>query len=91
MITLDVFVSTQLQIADLEPSMDGLNRVFAAAVINRQFCEALLHEPEQALADGCLGQTFPLTDQEKALITSIRAESLSDLAKQIHRALNCRY
>lgn len=90
MITLDVFVPTQLKIADLEPSLDGLNRVFAAAVINRQFCEALLDKPEQALADGCLGQTFSLTDQEKALLASIRAESLSNLAKQIHQALNCR-
>ena len=90
MITLDVFVPTQLQIAHVKPNMDGLNRVFAAAIVNRQFCETLLHRPEQALADGYLGETFPLTELEKTLITSIRAESLSDLAKQVNRALDYR-
>ena len=90
MITLDVFASTQLQGVRRKADMDGLNRVFATAIVNRKFCEALLHEPEQALADGYLGQPFSLTDQEKSLITSIRAESLSDLAKQVNQALDFR-
>jgi hypothetical protein len=47
-----------------------------------------LSEPERALANGFLGQSFPLSEVERALITSIRAKSLPDLARQIRRALH---
>lgn len=62
----------------------GLNRVFAAAVVNRQFCDMLLKNPREALQKGYLGEVFTLTPDEVALIASIRAESLSDLAKQVY-------
>lgn len=88
MITLDVFAPTQLHNAQPVTGTDGLNRVFVAAVVNRLFREALLRAPEQALTQGYLGQPFLLTEQEKALITSIRAESLPDLARQVRRALS---
>jgi hypothetical protein len=39
------------------------------------------------LVNGYPGQTEPLSEDEKMLITSIRAESLSDLAKQVNWAL----
>ncbi len=91
MFSLDIFVPTQLHVTHPKTEMNGLNRVFAAAVVNHQFREALLREPEAALANGYLGQTFPLSEQEKRLITSIRAESLADLAKQVNRAFNNGY
>ncbi|MEP6894023.1 MAG: hypothetical protein ABI986_00315 [Chloroflexota bacterium] len=65
----------------------GLHRLFAAAIVNDQFRETLLSKPEEALANGYLGQTFPLTDQEKTLIQSIRADTLTDLAQKVNRAL----
>ena len=65
----------------------GLSQVFAAAVVNQQFCTMLLQEPSIALQKGYLGQTFSLKKEEQDLITSIRAKSLSDLAKQINRSL----
>ncbi len=68
-------------------SRKGLQRLFAAAVVNDQFREALLHRPEEALANGYLGQAFTLTDREKRIIESIRADSLTDLAQQVNRAL----
>ena len=68
-------------------SRKGLQRLFAAAVVNDQFRETLLHRPEEALANGYLGQTFMLTDHEKRIIKSIRANSLTDLAQQVNRAL----
>lgn len=85
MITLDVFSPVQIS---THTNMNGLNRVFSAAVVSRTFCETLLHAPEQALTEGYLGQPFLLTEQEKMLITSIRAESLPDLARQVRRALS---
>ncbi len=64
-----------------------LSRVFAAAVVNQQFCETLLRNPNQALHDGYLGEAFLLSKEEQDLIISTRAESLSELAKKVNRAL----
>jgi hypothetical protein len=64
-----------------------LSRVFAAAVVNQQFCETLLQNPNLALQNGYFGESFLLSKEEKDLIISIRAESLSELAKKVNRAL----
>ncbi len=66
----------------------GLSRVFAAAVVNQQFCNTLLHDPNEALQNGYLGETFSLSKEEQDLIISIRANTLSDLAKQVNRSLS---
>ena len=65
----------------------GINRIFAAAVVNRQFCELLLHEPSTALKVGYLGESFLVTNYEREIILSTRAETLADFAKQINKAL----
>jgi hypothetical protein len=72
-------------------SSSGLSQVFAAAVVNQQFCDMLLHDPSIALQKGYLGETFSLSKEEQDLITSIRAKSLSDLAKQINHSLLSKY
>ena len=68
-------------------SSSGLSQVFAAAVVNQQFCNMLLQDPSIALQKGYLGQAFSLSKEEQDLITSIRANSLSDLAKQVNHSL----
>jgi len=65
----------------------GLHRLLAAAIVNSQFREVLLSEPEMALEGGYLGQTFSLTDQEKAVISNVRAKDLTDFAQQVNQAL----
>ena len=65
----------------------GLHRLFTAAIVSDQFRETLLRRPEEALANGYLGQTFALTDQETKIIKSVRAETLTDLAQKVNRAL----
>lgn len=72
-----------------EPAMEssGLRRLLAAAVVNSQFREALLNEPELAVASGYLGQPFSLTDQEKAVISNLRAKNLTDFAQKVNQAL----
>jgi hypothetical protein len=72
-------------------SSSGLSQVFAAAVVNRQFCAMLLQDPSIALQKGYLGQSFSLSKEEQDLITSIRAKSLSDLAKQVSHSLRSNY
>jgi hypothetical protein len=69
------------------PNSSGISRVFAAAVVNQQFRELLLRDPHEALRKGYLGESFSLSPEEHGLIVSIRADSLSDLAKQVNRAL----
>lgn len=65
----------------------GLHRLFAAAVVNSQFREELLCEPESALANGYLGQTFSLTEQENAIVRTVRAKNLTDFAQKVNQAL----
>jgi len=76
-----------LSIAKAPRNYVGLSKLFEAAVVNRQFCQLLLSHPETALQQGYLGNAFDLTTEERALIVSIRATSLSDLAQQVTKTL----
>ncbi|MFZ1043320.1 MAG: hypothetical protein WCA79_17015 [Anaerolineales bacterium] len=66
-----------------QDSRIGLNSVLAAAVVNRNFRETLLRNPEAALGQGYLGKGFSLSPKETSLILSLNATSLADLARQI--------
>ena len=72
-----------LRVAETPRMFTGLNKVFEVAVLNHQFRQLLLNQPETALRQGYLGDSFDLTLEEQALIISIRANSLSDLAQQV--------
>jgi hypothetical protein len=65
----------------------GISNVFAAAVVSRSFCNMLLESPDQALKQGYMGQMFALSPEDAALIVSIRAASLPDLARQVVQTL----
>jgi hypothetical protein len=86
MLTFDIYSSPQGFRKSTVPRT-GLHRLFAAAIVSDQFRTTLLHEPEEALAKGYLGQTFSLTDQEKRIIKTIRAENLTDFAQKVNQAL----
>jgi hypothetical protein len=87
MLASDTYTSSSLRLSKTANTRTGLHRLFAAAIVSDQFRETLLRKPEEALAKGYLGQTFVLTDQEQALIKSIRADTLTDLAQKVNRAL----
>ena len=72
-----------LRIAETPRNLTGLSKLFEAAVVNRQFCQLLLSQPEAALRQGYMGNAFDLTLEEQALIISIQANSLPDLASQV--------
>ena len=61
----------------------GLSGVFAAAVVNQNFRETLLKDPERALRQGYLGKTFALSHEDASLIISLSAKSLTELAQQV--------
>ena len=81
----------QLDNTPISANSNGISRVFAAAVVNHQFCDLLLRDPHEALQKGYLGETFPLSREERDLIVSINAQSLSDLARQVNRSLRNQY
>lgn len=60
-----------------------VSKLLTAAVVSKAFCQLLLTNPAQALEDGYNGMRFALTNQEKELLLSIQAQSLSELASQI--------
>jgi len=77
-----------LAVVENQKSVTGLNKLFAAAVVNNQFCQLLLDQPELALQQGYFGDLFDLSLEEHALLISIRAKSLPDLARQVTKALD---
>ncbi|HSA99624.1 MAG TPA: hypothetical protein VLE49_03160 [Anaerolineales bacterium] len=87
MLTLNTYSASSLGFRRPPVARTGLHRLFAAAIVSDQFRTTLLREPEEALAKGYLGQTFPLTDQEKKIIKTIRAENLTDFAQKVNQAL----
>ena len=87
MLTLDVYSASSRGFQKAPVARSALHRLFAAAVVSDQFRKTLLRAPEEALANGYLGQTFPLTDQEKKIIKTIRAENLTDFAQKVNQAL----
>ena len=87
MLTLDVYSASSRGFSRAPAARSALHRLFAAAVVSDQFRKTLLRAPEEALATGYLGQTFPLTDQEKKIIETVRAENLADFAQKVNQAL----
>lgn len=77
-----------LNTVETPKTITEMNRLFAAAVVNNQFRQLLLNEPMIALRQGYLGDAFDLTIEEQALIVSIRAKSLPELAQQVNKALD---
>ena len=87
MLSLDASPAVTFEYRTPVANRSGLHRLFAAAIVNRQFREALLCEPESALANGYLGQTFSLSDQENAVVKTVRAKDLTDFAQKVNQAL----
>jgi hypothetical protein len=87
MLTFETYPASSFRTGGTSAERTGLHRLFAAAIVSDQFRETLLREPEAALANGYLGQTFALSDQETSIIKSVRASTLADLAHKVNQAL----
>ena len=69
--------------SDYAPNREVI-KLLTAAVVSKAFCQMLLTNPAQALEDGYNGMRFALSNQDKELVLSIQAKSLSELASQIN-------
>ena len=91
MLTLETYPTKSFPLRTSTAQRSGLHRLFAAAIVSDQFRAKLLSEPEAALTGGYLGQTFALTDHEKKIIKTVRADNLTDFAQQVNQALKGGY
>lgn len=76
-----------IMVAEHSKNHVGVGRLLSAAVVNRQFRDLLLSNPQAALRNGYQGESFSLSHDERNLVVSIRADTLTDFAGQIARAL----
>lgn len=60
-----------------------INRMLTAAVINTQFRNLLLKDPQKAIKNGYSGETFNFHPEEIRCILSIHANNLQSFAGQI--------
>jgi hypothetical protein len=65
-----------------------LSRLMAAATVNPVFARLLLDDPEAALKQGYQDEIFLFSEEECALLLSIRADSLAHLAQILVCTLN---
>ncbi len=86
MITSRTYTKLPLKI-NPQDRHSGLSGLFAAATVSKSFREMLLKDPEEALRQGYLGKDFGLSQADAALIVSLNAKSLPDLAKQVVQTL----
>ena len=81
-----------LTIAIQESALERLElcRLLAAATVNREYEDLLIHQPRAALEQGYQGEQFLLTREEQDLICSIHADSLAELAQILVRTIGAR-
>ena len=70
---------------DLREMRPEYSRILTAAVINQQFRNLLLNDPNQAVSLGFNGESFNLSSKEKDELSSLKGLSLADFASQLAR------
>jgi hypothetical protein len=80
-----------MSIKNLHESASGMrsqeySRILTAAVVNSHFRQMLLANPAKAIATGFGGEAFSLASDEKKRLSSIKANSLADFARQLTQA-----
>lgn len=63
-----------------QPFQNDLNRLIAAAVIDRDFCSLLLNNPIRAIGQGYYGEHFQIPAETQSRLGSITAASLAEFA-----------
>jgi len=80
-----VIISVRTRVSHSE-----VNRLLAAAVVNKKFRQLLLNDPVRALETGYQGEKFTFSRGDHDLIVSIQAKSLAELAGQLISCLGIR-
>jgi hypothetical protein len=70
-------------ISNFPHNPNDINRLMAAAVIDRDFCNLLLSKPAAAIGQGYYGEKFQIAPETQKQIDTIRARSLSEFAQKL--------
>jgi hypothetical protein len=68
-----------------------INRLLAAAVVSRQFCNLLLTNPARAIEEGFAGERFNLSNAEQDFILSLHVSSLKEFGARLHKYISGHY
>lgn len=88
---MDRVINRQVTVRKVLSDSTEINRLLAAAVVSRQFCNLLLTNPARALEEGFAGERFNLSGEEQDFILGLRAASLKEFAAQLCEHLSGRY
>lgn len=80
---IDQVIPNQMTVRKIPLELTEINRLLAAAIINRQFCSLLLKDPARALTEGFAGERFILSRDEQDFILSLRAASLQEFVARL--------
>ena len=75
----------EMKTGGLIRTQQEFSRILTAAVINANFRQMLLSNPEKAIAVGYAGEVFQLGTEEKSKIAAIHADNLADFATQLSK------
>jgi hypothetical protein len=68
----------------VSPREREFSRILSAAVVNVNFRNLLLADPEKAISSGFAGEDFHLAKEEAKRLSLIHAGSLAEFASQIN-------
>jgi hypothetical protein len=81
-------IDQQVRVRKTFSDSSEMNRLLAAAVVSRQFCNLLLTNPARAIEEGFAGERFNLSNDEQNFILSLHAASLKELGARVHKYLS---
>ena len=80
----NIFIDYMHQDESLINNEREYSRIMTAAVVNEKFRKLLLSNPSLALKNGYGGEAFNLAAEESERISSIKATSLAEFARQMN-------
>jgi hypothetical protein len=75
---------------DVSAELSTLRRLFVAAAISSQFCEALLGDPGATVRRGFGGERFLLSESTMNTLVSVRATTLPEFIHSLDEKLSNR-
>ncbi|MEM7028133.1 MAG: hypothetical protein AAF629_00975 [Chloroflexota bacterium] len=79
----DTVAAQRQENQDCSRPSDTLNRLFSVAFTDPDFCQLLLTDPIRAIDMGHNKEPFSLSDQERTILITANAKTLTDLARSV--------
>jgi hypothetical protein len=80
----NIFIDYRQQDEHINDNEREYSRIMTAAVVSERFRKLLLSNPRLAIMNGYGGEAFNLASEESERISSIKASSLAEFARQMN-------